>query len=59
LIFAANPIVRELLEKTEAAFRNPGSAGFKYELLAAPVVLPNEATSLIRPATYWGWLKRF
>ena len=47
-------MMRELLENTDEAFRNPGSAGFKYELLAALVVLPNDATSLIRPAMNCG-----
>src|ERR1051325_4387969 len=55
----SKPIVRELLEKTDFGFKKFGSAGFRYELLAAPVVLPNDATSLISPATNCGWLNRF
>src|SRR6185437_15440317 len=51
-------MVRELLGKLAFAFKNPEDAGLRYEFLAASVVLPKEATSLIKPAMNCGWLKR-
>src|SRR5260370_39689673 len=51
-------MVRALLGKFTAAFKNEDDAGFRNLFLAPSLVLPNDRTSLSTPATYCGWLKR-